>query len=296
MPSFRFGSVVTALVVATACVACSSSSDDASASAPAPGSEDAAWSDTTKTLGVTHWALIPSQDPADQSAQLTGYDDAQVVRSQFVVDHTRDAAGNDAVRIRSLVQGPAVLEFRALPNQQIEILQDTFKDHPDAKTAFSLASTNLKPLSGATDGSLVKSSVQGLHVLDTPPLVGNQEQLICKDAQGNACEKPPSGSDTVRDCVLGGAGLVGVACLVTGAETIGVGCVVGAVVAVGGGLVCASDVSQRSSCSCQTPCAAQCHQTFNRTYMCAPNSSACSNAVANDRAQEASCVTGCGAR
>jgi hypothetical protein len=278
-------------------VGCGSSSDDASASAAAAGSGEAAWSETTKTLGVTHWALTPSQDAGDDSAWLTGYDDAQAIRSQFVVDHTRDDAGNTAVRIRSLVQGPAVLEFRALPDQTIEILQDTFKDHPDAKNAFSLASTDLKPLAGApADSSLVKSSLGGVHVLDTPMLVGNQEQLICTDSQGKACEKPPSGSDTVRDCVLGGAGLVGVACLVSGAETIGVGCVVGAVVAVGGGLVCANDVGQRSSCTCVTPCAAQCHQTYNRQYMCAPNSSACSSAVANDRAQEASCVSGCAAK
>src|SRR4051794_2219487 len=100
MPDFRFHSVLTAFVVATACVACSSSSDDASASAAAPGSADPSWTDTKATLGVTYWASIPSQDAADQSAQLTGYDDAQHVRSQFILDETKDADGNSVVRIR----------------------------------------------------------------------------------------------------------------------------------------------------------------------------------------------------
>ena len=290
MRDFRFGSVVTAFVVATVGVACSSPSEDASASA------DASWSDTKATLGVTSWASTPSQDTADDSAVLTGYDDAHQVRSQFVFDHTRDAAGNTAVRIRSLVQGPAVLEFRALPDQRIAILTDTFRDHADARQALSLATANMKAEAATSEGALVTSSSQGLHVLDNAPLIGNQEQLICTDARGRACEKPPGAADTIRDCVLGAGGLVGVACLVSGAETVGVGCVVGAIVAVGGGLICASDVSQRSSCSCVTPCAAQCQQTFNRQYACpSNNTTSCSNAAANDRIQEASCVRGCGA-
>lgn len=294
MATFRSGSVVTAWVVASVGVACSSPSDDASASAPA--SADASWSDTRATLGVTSWASTPSQDAADDSAKLTGYDDAHVVRSQFVFDHTRDAAGNTAVRIRSLVQGPAVLEFRALPDQRIEILEDTFRDHPDARQALSLATANMKTQAGTSDGSLVKSSSQGLHVLDNAPLVGNQEQLICTDARGRACEKPPGAVDTVRDCIIGAGGLVGVGCLVSGVETIGAGCVVSALAAVGGGLICAHDVSQRSSCTCVTPCAAQCQQTFNRQYACPSNhTTSCSNAAANDRIQEASCVRGCGA-
>jgi hypothetical protein len=284
----RFGSVVTALVVATVGVACSAPSDDAPAA-------DAAWSDTTSALRVTRWAATPAEDSADDSATLTGYDDAHEVRSQFIVDHTKDAAGNTATRIRSLVQGPAVLEFRALPDQSIAILEDTFRDHPDARKALSLAGVNLKALAGTSDGSLVKSSFQALHVLDNAPLVGNQEQLICKDAQGKACEKPPGAADTVRDCVIGAGGLVGVGCLVSGVETVGAGCVISAVAAVGGGLICANDVSQRSSCTCVTPCAAQCQQTFNRQYACPSNNTAsCSNAAANDRVQEASCVRGCG--
>ena len=283
---------VTALVVATVGVGCSSSSDDAPA--PARASADASWSDTKSTLGVTYWASVPSQDAADDGATLTGYDDAHAVRAQFVFDHTRDADGNTAVRIRSLVQGPALLEFRALPDQRIEILADTFRDHADARQALSLATANMKPQAGTSDGSLVKSTSQGLHVLDTAPLVGNQEQLICTDARGRACEKPPGAVDTVRDCVIGAGGLVGVACLVSGVETVGVGCVVGAIAAVGGGLICANDVSQRSSCTCVTPCAAQCQQTFNRQYACpSNNTTSCSNAAANDRIQEASCVRGC---
>jgi hypothetical protein len=298
MPCFRFASVVTALVVATVGVACGSSSDNASASASAPVSADAAWSDTTSTLGVTSWASTSSQDAADDSAELTGYDDAHGVRSQFVFDKTRDAAGNVAVRIRSLVQGPAVLQFRALPDQRIEVLEDTFRDHPDARKALLLAAANMKaqPQAGTSDGSLVKSSSQGLHVLDNAPLVGNQQQLICKDAQGRACERPPGLADTVRDCVVGAGGFAGVGCLVSGAETVGAGCVISAIAAVGGGLICANDVAQRSSCTCVTPCAAQCAQTFNRQYACpSNNTTSCSNAVANDRAQEASCVRGCGA-
>ena len=290
MRGFRFGSVVTAFVVATVGVGCSSSSEDASA----PASADASWSDTTSTLGVTYWASAPGEDAADGSATLTGYDDAHEVRSQFVVDQTRDAAGNTAVRIRSLVQGPAVLEFRALPDQRIAILQDTFRDHPDARQALSLAGANLKAQAGTSGGSLVDTSSRALHVLDSPPLVGNQQQLICKDERGNACEKPPGAADTVRDCVIGGGGFVGLGCLTTGAETIGIGCVVSALAAVGGGLICANDVAQRSSCTCVTPCAAQCQQTFNRQYACpSNNTTSCSNAVANDRAQEASCVRGC---
>lgn len=292
MRDFRFGSVVTALVFATVGVACSSSSDDASA----PVAADASWSDTTSKLGVTYWASTPSPGAAADSAQLTGYDAANEVRSQFVVDQTRDAAGNTAVRIRSLIQGPAVLEFRALPDQSIAIIQDTFRDHPDARRAFSLAAANLKAQAGTPGGSLVKSSSQGLHLLDNAPLVGNQQQLICKDAKGKACEAPPSAFDTVRDCVVGAGGFAGVGCLVSGAETVGVGCVISAVAAVGGGLICASDVAQRSSCTCETPCAAQCHQTFDRQYACGSNNTApCRNAAANDRAQEASCVKGCGA-
>jgi hypothetical protein len=291
MRDFRFGSVVTALVVATVGVACSSSSDDASAPAPA----DPSWSDTKSTLGVTYWASSPSQDAADDSAQLTGYDDAHAVRSQFVLDHTKDAAGNTTVRIRSLVQGPAVLEFRALPDQRIEVLQDTFRDQPDARKAFSLAVANMKAQAGTPGGALVKSSSEGLHLLDNAPLVGNQQQLICKDAKGKACEKPPGAADTIRDCVIGAGGFAGVGCLLTGGETIGAGCVIAAIAAVGGGLICANDVAQRSSCTCVTPCAAQCQQTFNRQYVCpSNNTSSCSNAAANDRVQEAACVRSCG--
>ena len=73
MRDLRFGSLVTALVVATVGVACSSSSDDASA----PASADAAWSDTTSTLGVTSWAMVPS---GDDSSTLTGYDDESAPR------------------------------------------------------------------------------------------------------------------------------------------------------------------------------------------------------------------------
>lgn len=304
MPSLRFGSVVTALVLATVGVGCSSSSDDASAStptpasAPAPASADASWSDAKSTLGVTYWASTPSEDAATDGAQLTGYDDAHAVRSQFVLEQLRDADGNIAVRIRSLVQGPAVLEFRALPDQRVEILVDTFRDHPDAQKALSLAAANLKPPAVAADGSLVTSSLDGLHVLDNaPPLVGNQEQLICTDSRGRACEKPPGAADTIRDCVIGAGGFAGVGCLTTGAETVGAGCIISAVAAVGGGLICANDVAQGISCSCVTPCAAQCQQRFNRQYACpSNNTTSCSNAVANDRAQEASCVSGCAAR
>lgn len=212
--------MVTALVLTTVGVACGSSADDA----PAAGSADAAWSDTTSTLGVTSWARVPSDD---DSTTITGYDAAHAVRSQFVIDRRQDAAGNATVRIRSVVQGPAVLEYRALPDQKIAILQDTFHDQPQAQRALSLAEANLKVRAAAADGALVTASTSSLHVLDAP-LIGNQEQLICKDSRGSACTKPPDmgGATGVgAGCVAGAVGLAGTGCLLTGVETIGIGCV-----------------------------------------------------------------------
>lgn len=278
---------MTALVVVLVGAGCGSSSDDAST----PASADAAWSDTKSTLGVSNWALVAS-DTGDDSATLTGYGDAREVRSQFIVDRTQDAAGNMAVRIRSVVQGPAVLEYRGLPDNKIAILQNTFPDHPDAQRALTLASGHLK----VPDGPLVKS--QSLHVLDNaPPLVGNQQQLICKDTRGNACTKPPDmGGVTgvAASCVAGVVGLAGTSCLLTGIETIGVGCVISALGAAYGAYTCYDGVSQRANCTCVTPCAAQCQRTYNRQYMCAPNSRVCADAVSKDRRDEAACVGACG--
>ena len=289
MRNSRLASVVCALVLVTSTVACGASSEEA----PPPGSADAAWAETTSTLGVTSWAMVPSDD---DSSTLTGFDDAHTVRSQFVLGRGRDDAGNVIVRVRSVIQGPAELEYRALPDQKIEILKDTFRDHPDAKRALSLAEANLGGSGGAAvDGPLVSGS--SVHVLDTP-LVGNQQQLICKDARGNACQKPPDmgGATGVgAGCVAGAVGLAGAGCLLSGFETIGFGCVVSAVGAAYGAYTCADGLAQRANCTCVTPCAQQCHQTFNRQYACPSNNTAsCSNAVANDRVQEASCVRACG--
>jgi hypothetical protein len=287
MRILRFGSVMTALVVVFVGVGCSSSSDDTSA----PGPADKVWSDTKATLGVTDWALVAS-DNGDESSTLTGYGDAREVRSQFIVERTKDADGNVAVRIRSVVQGPAVLEYRGLPDDKILILQNTFPDHPDAQRALALASANMK----LPDGALVNT--KSLRALDNAaPLVGNQQQLICKDTRGNACTKPPDmGGVTgvAAGCVAGVVGLAGTSCLLSGLETIGIGCVVSAAGALYGAYTCYDGVSQRANCTCVTPCAAQCQQTYNRQYMCAPNSRACSDAVARDRRDEAACVSGCG--
>ena len=287
MRTLRLGTVLTALVVVLVGVGCGSSSDDTSEAASADG----AWADTKSTLGVTSWALVAS-DTGDDSATLTGYGDAREVRSQFIVDRTKDAAGNVAVRIRSIVQGPAVLEYRGLPDDKIAILQNTFPDHPDAQRALALASANLK----VPDGALV--TPQSLHVLDNAaPLVGNQQELICKDTRGAACTKPPDmGGVTgvAASCVAGVAGIAGTTCLLSGLETIGVGCVISAAGALYGAYTCYDGVSQRANCTCVTPCAARCQQTYNRQYMCAPNSRACSDAVANDRRDEAACVGACG--
>jgi hypothetical protein len=286
MRVLRFGSVMTALGMLFVGVGCGSSSDETSA----PASTDAAWSDTTSTLGVTNWALVPSET-GDDSATLTGYGDARDVRSQFIVDRTKDGAGNVAVRIRSVVQGPAVLEYRGLPDDKIAVLQNTFPDHPDAQRALALASANLK----LPDGPLVTS--KSLHVLDNAPLVGNQQQLICKDTRGNACTKPPDmGGVTgvAAGCVAGVVGLAGTSCLLSGIETIGIGCVVSAAGALYGAYTCYDGVSQRANCTCVTPCAAQCQQTYNRQYMCAPNSRSCADSVAQDRRDEGTCVRGCG--
>jgi hypothetical protein len=284
MSVLRLGSVMTALIVGLVGVGCGSSSDDA----PAPA--DGAWKDTTSTLGVTNWALVPSETGAD-SATLTGYDDARETRSQFVLDRGTDAAGNVTVRIRSIVQGPAVLEYRGLPDNQIQILQNTFPAHADALRALALAAAQVK----LPDGALVTTT--SLRALDNaPPLVGNQQQLICKDTRGNACTKPPDMGGVTgvgASCVAGVVGLAGTSCLLSGVETIGVGCVVSALGAAYGAYTCYDGVAQRANCTCVTPCAAQCQQTYNRQYMCAPNSRSCSDAVAQDRRDESACVGRC---
>jgi hypothetical protein len=286
--SLRLGSLATALILATLGVACAPSADEEPAA-----SVDPAWKDTTETLGVTSWALVPSED--GESTTLTGYDDAHAVRSQFIVDRTQDAEGNVAVRIRSTVQGPAVMEFRTLPDKSIGMIQNTFKDHPDADRALSLAAANLNVPQQAPAGPLTTSS---LHVLDNGPLIGNQQQLICKDSKGNACQKPPDMGGVTgvgAGCVAGVVGLAGTACLLSGLETIGIGCVVSAAGALYGAYTCYDGLSQRANCSCETPCAAQCHQTYNRQYMCPQNNSrSCSDAVAEDRRQESACVSRCG--
>lgn len=289
MRDLRLSAVVTALVLSMVGVGCGSSSDDA----PAAGPADPAWAETTSTLGVTSWAMVPADDG---SFTLTGYDAARAVRSQFILDQGRDAAGNATVRIRSVVQGPAVLEYRALPDQTLAIVKDTFGDHPDARRALELAKANLKAPAAVADGPLVTASTS-VHVLDAP-LVGNQQQLICKDSKGNACTKPPDmgGATGVgAGCVAGVVGLAGTSCLLTGVESIGIGCVISAAGALYGAYTCADGLSQRANCTCVTPCAAQCQQTFNRQYMCpSDNTTSCSNAAANDRVQEASCVRACG--
>jgi hypothetical protein len=279
MGIFRVGVVI----VATLCgVACSSAS-----SAP----EDPAWKDTESALGVTNWV-------ADENGVLTGYDDAHVVRAQFAVEQDQDAEGSTVVRIKSLVQGPAVMRFGALPDGRLSLLEDTFRDHPDAQKALSLAGANIKAMqAAASDPTLVHTS--SLHVLEngssSGQLVGNQQQLICKDSRGRACEAPPSAGGTVLDCALTAAGIAGSGCLLTGAETLGAGCVIAAIGTGIGGLICAHDVAQRATCSCETPCAAQCHQTYNRQYMCSQqNPTPCTSAAQNDRRQEAQCVSGCG--
>jgi hypothetical protein len=285
MRVLRLGSVMTALVTVLVGVGCGSSSDDT----PAPA--NGAWSDTTSTLGVTQWAMVPSETGED-SATLTGYGDTRDVRSQIVVERAKDAAGNVTVRIRSVIQGPAVLEYRGLPDDNIEILQNTFPSHPDAKRALELASASLS--TKTPDGPLV--ATQSLGPRDNGPLVGNQQQLICKDSKGNACQKPPDlGGVTgvAASCVAGVVGLAGTACLLSGVETIGIGCVISALGAAYGAYQCYDGVSQRANCTCVTPCAAQCQQKYNRQYMCAPNSRACSDAVARDRRDEAACVRAC---
>ena len=278
---------MTALVVVLVGVGCGSSPDDTST----PATADGAWSDTKSTLGVTNWALVAS-DTGDDSAILTGYGDAREIRSQFIVERVKDAAGNVSVRIRSVVQGPAVLEFRGLPDDKIAILQNTFPEHPEAQRALALASANLK----LPDGALVTS--QSLHALDNaPPLVGNQQQLICKDSRGNACTKPPDMGGVTgvgASCVAGVVGLAGTGCLLSGLETIGAGCVVAAAGGLYGAYTCYDGVSQRANCTCVTPCAARCQQTYDRQYMCAPNSRVCSDAVSRDRRDEAACVGACG--
>lgn len=293
-PSLRFGSVATAMILATLGVACGAAEEK---SAPPA---DPAWAETTSTLGVTRWALGPSEG-ADESATLTGYDDAQQVRSQFIVDRTRDAEGNVAVRIRSIVQGPAVLEYRVLPDKSIGVLQNTFRDHPEVDRALSLAAANLRVPAPAPAGPLTTSSARGIHVLDThQPLIGNQQQLICRDAQGRACEKPPELGGVTgvgASCVAGIVGLAGTACLLSGLETIGAGCVISALGAAYGAYQCYDGVSQRANCSCVTPCAEQCRITYDRQYMCPQDDSrSCSDAVAEDRRQEAACVSACGSR
>jgi len=287
MRALRLGSVVTAMVAVLVGVGCGSAAEEKS---DAP-SGDAAWSDTTSTLGVTSWALVPSEDGSDD-ASFTGYDDKGGVRSKFTVERAKDGAGNLTVRIRSLVQGPAVLEYRGLPDDKIELLQNTFPQHPDAKRALELASANLQ-IPAKPDGALV---TQSLRPLDNGPLVGNQQQLICKDSRGNACQKPPDVGGVTgvgATCVAGVLGLAGSACLLSGVETIGVGCVISALGAAYGAYSCYDGVSQRANCTCVTPCAAQCQQTYNRQYMCAPNSRACADAVARDRRDEAACVSRC---
>ena len=286
MGKIRIGTRVAAAVVAAVAVACGASTDDAAQPSTGPS---ATWSDTTSTLGVTRWAMVPSDD--DSGATLTGYDDAGKVRAQLVLDRTEDAEGNSAVRIRSVVQGPAVLEYRVLPDERIVLLQDTFRDHEDARRAYELGSAQLKvPGSGAL-------TTRSLHFLDTAPLVGNQEQLICKDTKGNACTKPPDmggATGVAGGCLAAAYGLTGFGCALTGPESFGAGCVVSAGFAAYGLYTCYDGLKQRANCKCVTPCADQCKKKFNRQYMCAKGSSSCSIAVANDRAGEASCVKGCG--
>ena len=253
--------MVTALVLTTVGVACGSSADDA----PAAGSADAAWSDTTSTLGVTSWARVPSDD---DSTTITGYDAAHAVRSQFVIDRRQDAAGNATVRIRSVVQGPAVLEYRALPDQKIAILQDTFHDQPQAQRALSLAEANLKVRAAAADG------VGAGCVAGAVGLAGTGCLLT-----GSACTKPPD---------MGGATF----------ESLQINC--SWLPISGASSTCSDDVEAVTSapsanCKCVTPCAQQCQQRFNREYACPANdTTSCSNAAASDRAQEASCVSACG--
>ncbi|MBS2017090.1 MAG: hypothetical protein JST00_29660 [Deltaproteobacteria bacterium] len=289
MRALGIGSVVTALTLVLVGVGCGSSADDTSSDA-----KDPKWSDTTSTLGVTSWAMVPSESDGE-SATLTGYDDSREVRSQFTVERGKDAAGNVTVRIRSVIQGPAVLEYRGLPDNKIAVLQNTFPEHPEAKRALELASSHLG--TPAASGPLVTQSVRTLD--NSGPLVGNQQQLICKDSRGNACEKPPElggATGVAASCVAGVVGLAGTSCLLSGVETIGVGCVVSALGAAYGAYQCYDGVSQRANCTCVTPCAARCQQTYNRQYMCAPNSRACADAVAQDRRDEAACVRGCGNR
>lgn len=285
MGKIRLRSVLAVASLASVAIACGASPDDA----PLASSTSASWSDARSTLGVTSWALVPSDD--DGGATLTGHDDAGDVRAQFLLDRTVDAEGSSAVRIRSVVQGPAVLEYRVLPDRSIVLLQDTFRDHEDAKRAYELASAQLKV---PVDEALTTRS---LDFLDSAPLVGNQEQLICKDAKGNACTKPPDlGGVTgvAGGCLAAAYGLTGFGCALTGPESLGVGCVVSAGFAAYGLYTCYDGLQQRASCTCVTPCADRCKKKFNRQYMCAKGSSSCSTAVANDRAEEASCVKGCG--
>lgn len=288
MRALRVGSVMTAAVAMLIGVGCGSAADETRE----PASDDAAWSETTSTLGVTSWALVPSEGGGDDAA-FTGYDDKGAVRSKFIVERAKDDAGNVTVRIRSLVQGPAVLEYRGLPDDKIQILQNSFPQHPDAKRALELASANLH-IPTKPDGALVTQSVRPM---DNGPLVGNQQQLICKDTRGNACQKPPDMGGVTgvgATCVAGVLGLAGSACLLSGLETVGAGCVISALGAAYGAYSCYDGVSQRANCTCVTPCAAQCQQTYNRQYMCAPNSRSCADAVAQDRRDEAACVSRCG--
>lgn len=278
-----------AVVVACGAPAVDPESTSGATTAASDGAIPAS-SQTTEAIGVTEWKAATGDD---KQLALTGYDAEGDVKARFSFARTVSAKGAKGVEIHRTLPVEAALAFEILDETHIVITKDTFRDQPKAQraldNAMADASKGGKP---KTDASLVATQV--LHTLGGDLTNGNQPKLVCQTEDGDACEAPPDGGSTVRDCALGVAGLGGTACLATGAETIGVGCVVGAAVAVGGAVICIDDLHSRAKCKCVTACEYNCAQANNHQYSCgANNPQPCYDAEDRDRQKAADCIKAC---
>jgi hypothetical protein len=167
---------------------------------------------------------------------LLGYDDARAVRASLHFGVTREANGQPVVTVTSDVQGPAKIEIQEINSQQIRVLDNTFRSHPDAVRTIVLLLADLKN-SGASQLAYLNfpPAPGALHVQDDSnssfwgDLVHTWKTLAC----------PTNGWETVLDCVgmFATPPAAGIVCDAIGVETLGVGCLaaVGAGVYFGSG-------------------------------------------------------------